>query len=234
MIEEDHIKMTIQWLMCPIDVVIRNDEEVRLFLLSRRGPYDIYVPHSKRSRLVQRGSAPLYSRRLIPLPSLYDGTIRIHSLLSYRHPLPAIAYDMSLSPRTAKLSLSADQNELPDWKDYPAMDPLEITSLTIRLAGVLRPIVVFPRTLDAEYVKIGDVLEAVYSKVELESMDDASAMGFYSGCEDNSVLRRAIYARLEGRCIWGGLYPDAQEPDVWILRTEISNTIDWSVRFPYI
>lgn len=132
---------------------------------------------------------------------------------------------MTLCPSTAKLSLSSHQNEFLHWEDYPAIDPHEITSLTIRLDGVIRPIVVFPRTLDALYINIGDILKAVHLKVKSECMTNGSGMGLYSGFEDKKALRHAIYRLLDGKCIWGGLYPDTQEPDMWILRTKISNKI---------
>lgn len=165
----------------------------------------------------------------VPLPPLSQCHVTINRLLG-RGRTERIKYDVRMHPSTAKklLGLRSDRQ----WQAEAATNPsLLLGPLTIRLALVERPIVVFPANVDRGIVTIYDVLLAVHYAVctsvadnhrrrqqrqdaELSPVED-SAHRFIRG----ETCRCTSGMGLEGCYKWIGLTPSPTERDVWILLT---------------
>ena len=137
-----------------------------------------------------------------------------------------IEYDVRMHPSTAKKLHDFGSNQ---WQAEAAAST-SLASLTIRLALVERPIVVFPANVDCGIVTIYDVLLAVHYAVCTSVIDDhrrqhrqdvdvlpvdnaALRFGRNRTCRNNPGMK------LKGCYKWVGLIPSPTERDVWILLT---------------
>ena len=162
----------------------------------------------------------------VPLPPLSQFHVAINRLLE-RGTTERIDYDVRMHPSTAKkLHGFGNDNQ---WQAEAATNP-NLGSLTIRLALVERPIVIFPANVDRGIVTIYDVLLAVHYAVCTSVTDDHRRRQRQDAellPVDNSALRfgrnracrRTSGMELEGCYKWVGLTPSPTERDVWILLT---------------
>jgi hypothetical protein len=161
----------------------------------------------------------------IPLPPLSPNIpIQIHTLISYRPSLVLMYWNMSLPPSTARLATNVGFDER--WFRDAAAVPL-VSSITVRIRGVSRPIVVFP--VDAACpIRIIDILRAVYNAVRAEVLEnetgisDVPAYGAHEPCSrevsfGDSIAADAIQRHFNNRVWWWGLSLSINEADVWVL-----------------
>jgi hypothetical protein len=162
----------------------------------------------------------------VPLPPLSQFHVAINRLLE-RDTTERIDYDVRMHPSTAKKLHGFGSDS--QWQTEAATNQSP-GSLTIRLALIERPIVIFPENVDGGIVTIYDVLHAVHYAVytsvivdhrrrhrqdaELWHVDNSA---FRSG--RNRTCRRTSGMKLEGCYKWVGLTPSPTERDVWILLT---------------
>ena len=163
----------------------------------------------------------------VPLPPLSQFHVAINPLLE-RGTTERIDYDVRMHPSTAiKLHGFGNDNQ---WQAEAAANP-SLGSLTIRLALVERPIVIFPANVDHWIITIYDVLLAVHYAVYTSVTDDQHRRHRQDDellPVDNSALRlgrnrtcrRTSGMELEGCYKWVGLTPSPTERDVWILLTK--------------
>lgn len=162
----------------------------------------------------------------VPLPPLSQFHVAINQLLE-RGTTERIDYDVRMHPSTAKKLHGFGSDS--QWQAETAANP-NLGSLTIRLALVERPIVVFPANVDRGIVTIYDVLLAVHYAVCTSVIDDHRRRHRQNAKlrpVDNSALRsggnrtcrRTSGMELEGCYKWVGLTPSPTERDVWILLT---------------
>lgn len=174
----------------------------------------------------QIGPPPLPRAVAIPLPLLSPNVpIRIHDLITYRHPIAPIYWNISLPPSTAHLA-SAVYGVGGPWYHDVAVVPA-VSSIAIRIRGVARPVVVFP--IEAGFpIRIVDILRAVYSTIRAEALEDgagasdAPVHGVYGAGPrdisfDDSVAADAIRRYFRNRIWWNGVSQSMDEVDVWIL-----------------
>jgi hypothetical protein len=159
----------------------------------------------------------------VPLPPLSQFHVAINPLLE-RGTTEHINYDVRMHPSTAKKlhGFSSDSQ----WQEGGAANP-SLGSLTIRLALVERPIVVFPANVDHGIITIYDVLLAVHYAVYTGVIGDHRRRhtelwpivnsALRSG--GNRTCRHTSGIELEGSYKWVGLTPSPTERDVWILLT---------------
>jgi len=160
---------------------------------------------------------------LLPLSPFY---VAINWLLE-RGTTEHIDYDVRMHPSTAKKLNGFSRNS--QWQAKAATNP-SIGSLTIHLALVERPIVIFPENVDRGIVTIYDVLIAVHYAVCTSITEDncrwhrqdeelwpVNTSALCSG--KNRMCRRTSGMELEGCYKWVGLTPSLTERDVWILLT---------------
>ncbi|CAA7269857.1 unnamed protein product [Cyclocybe aegerita] len=141
----------------------------------------------------------LERKRNIPLPPLSFDPISLNPLLQYRSGPALMAYHLTEPSSTAVLSRAVKNNpSMTFWKHQAAMTPTNLCSLTIRMEGIDRPIVVRPSGIKGGVVTVGDILEAVHLAVTLGG--NRSPKG-------------------ESCWWWAGLAPCPDERDVWILYT---------------
>ena len=162
----------------------------------------------------------------VPLPPLSPFHVVINRLLK-SGTAERIDYDVRMHPSTAKKLHDFGSNN--QWQ-AEAVASTSPASLTIRLALVERPIVVFPANVDRGIVTIYDVLLAVHyavctsvtndhhrrhrQDVDLLPVDNA-ALRFGR----NRTCRNSSGMELKGCYKWVGLIPSPTERDVWILLT---------------
>jgi len=162
----------------------------------------------------------------VPLPPLSQFHVAINPLLR-RGSTERIDYDVRMHPSTAKKLHGFGSDS--QWQAEAAAN-LGLASLTIRLALVERPIVIFPTNVGRGIVTINDVLLAVHYTVctsvtedncrrhkqdaELWLVDNSAVRS-----DENRTCRRTSGIELEGRYKWVGLTPSPTERDVWILLT---------------
>ena len=182
---------------------------------------------------------PLLPTKTIPLPALADIPISVNPVLSYTPSKIMLEYDLSLPPSTANLPLITKTHVgHRDWRRQPAMDPSTVGSMTIRVPGLQRLVVVFPATLNSAFVTVNDVLIAVHRAVQASDIELHSGLGLEYGqrsipgsspiilppwpaCEYTTMANQE---RGIGDHWWAGLYPCQEERDVWVLRTRrVSN-----------
>ena len=177
---------------------------------------------------------PLLPIKTIPLPALADIPISVNPVLSYTPSKIVLEYNLSMPPSTARVP----HNSHREWVRQPAMDPSTVGSMTIKVPGLERLVVVFPSTLDSAVVTVDDVLIAVHRAVQASGTELYVGFGTKSGQRTilgscpTSLAPRVAYEhttiatreRGGGDHWWSGLYPCQKERDVWILRTrKISN-----------
>jgi hypothetical protein len=162
----------------------------------------------------------------VPLPPLSQIHVAINWLLE-RGTTERIDYDVRMCPSTAKKLHGFNTNS--QWQSETAANP-NLGSLTIRLALVEQPIVVFPVNVDRGIVTIYDVLHAVHYAVCTSIIDDHDRRHRQDAdlwpVDDsaprsgrNRTCRRTSGMELEGCYKWVGLTPSPTERDVWILLT---------------
>ena len=182
---------------------------------------------------------PLLPVRPVPLPALADIPISVNPVLLCTPSKIALEYNLSLPPSTARLLLSTKVYiGRRDWRRQPAMDPSTVGSMTIKVPGLERLVVVFPSTLESAVVTVGDVLIALHHAVQASGIELHVGFGekygqrTILGSSPMSLAPRLAYEhttiatpeRGGGDPWWAGLYPCQKERDVWILRTrKISN-----------
>ena len=179
----------------------------------------------------------------IPLPPLASEPILVHPLLAY-HVSPPIRYNLEMPPSSASLALAlAERVSRQYWGNQPAMSPATVGSITIRVAGVERPIVVFPNRLDEGVVTVDDVLCRVHEAFHASSVGDggwdfSTASSADRWCSRDGHCGASAHARrrsgsqttstfsrdLRSNIWWGGLAPSTAEGDVWILHINVTST----------
>jgi hypothetical protein len=181
----------------------------------------------------------LLPTKTIPLPALADIPISVNPVLSYTPSKIVLEYELSLPPSTARLPPTTKTHVGRwDWRRQPAMDPSTVGSMTIRVPGLERLVVVFPATLESTVVTVDDVLIAVHRAVQAMAMELHTGFGTKYGqrripgsspmiltpwptYEHTTVANQD---RSGGHNLWAGLYPCQKERDVWVLRTRrVSN-----------
>ena len=159
-----------------------------------------------------------------PLPPLSPYGTSINPLLE-RGTNPQIKYDIRSPPSFA----TSRRHHVDDdrWRYERASNP-NLGSLTIRMALVSKPIVVFPSRIDEGVVTVHDVLLAVHSALRASALDDQhrrrrrrqaelwrqGAPRSYHPSEDYDAIDVAV-----GCYGWAGLTQSPTEGDVWILMT---------------
>ena len=182
---------------------------------------------------------PLLPIQTIPLPALADIPISVNPVLSYTPSKIVLEYNLDLPPSTARLLPSTKVHiGRREWRQQPAMDPSTVGSMTIKVPGLERLVVVFPSTLYSAVVTVDDVLIAVHHAVQASGIGPRVGFGTkygqrtILGSSPMSLAPRVAYEhstiatreRGGGDHWWAGLYPCQKERDVWILRTRrISN-----------
>ena len=158
----------------------------------------------------------------VPLPPLSRFHVVINQLLK-SGTAERIEYDVRMHPSAAKKLHDFGSNQ---WQAEAAAST-SLASLTIRLALVERPIVVFPANGDRGIVTIYDVLLAVHYAVCTSVIDDHRRQHRQDVDllpVDNADLRfgrnrNSSGMKLKGCYKWVGLIPSPTERDVWILLT---------------
>ena len=182
---------------------------------------------------------PLLPTKTVPLPALADISISVNPVLSYTPSKIVLEYELSLPPSTARLlPITKIHVGHWDWRRQPAMNPSTVGSMTIRVPGWERPVVVFPTTLDTAVVTVDDVLIAVHRAVQASAMELHGGFGTKYGqrsipgsspmilasCPAYEPSTMVNQDRGGGGYLWAGLYPCQKERDVWVLRTRrVSN-----------
>ncbi|KAF8899486.1 hypothetical protein CPB84DRAFT_1962749 [Gymnopilus junonius] len=167
--------------------------------------------------------------RTISLPPLSNKPIAINPLLHHSPRGPHILYNVLSLPFSAILAAGVKQdNHLYNWLTHPAMYPIDVGSITLRLRGLDRPIVVFPSILpDIQVVTIYDVLLAVHSIFRGAERNQHEESHWEQGGnsahilfnrKDTTVYRLGAKERPIPEGIeWRGLCASLAEPDVWDL-----------------
>ena len=164
----------------------------------------------------------LHRHSCIPLPPLSRYGTSINPILE-RGTTPPIKYDIRSPPSFA----TSRRHHVDDdrWRYERASNP-NLGSLTIRMALVSKPIVVFPSRIDDGMVTVQDVLLAVHSGLRASALDDQhrrhrraelwrqSAPRSYHFPENYETIDVAV-----GCYGWAGLTQSPTEGDVWILMT---------------
>jgi hypothetical protein len=134
-------------------------------------------------------------------------------------------WNMSLPPSTARLAVALGGISVSRWSREVAVEPRTLPSMTVRIAGVERPVVVFPAEMGYP-IRIVDVLWAVYGALRLAATEAggglaAGAIGVGSGggpvAVDDAAAADAIRRYFRRDVWWGGLYESLGERDVWVL-----------------
>jgi len=179
-------------------------------------------------RRTNHSSPPLLLQpKTIPLPALAGIPISVHSVLSYTPSKVVLEYDLSMPPSTARLpSISNAHISCWDRRRQPAMNPSTVGSMTIRVPGLERVVVVFPATLDSRVVTVGDVLDAVHHAVQTSAIEHreraAQRQNNWRGSGQGDMARwvaeeyvaKAVQKHGGGSHWWAGLYPCQKERDV--------------------
>ena len=166
----------------------------------------------------------LHPQSCIPLPPLSSYGTFINPLLE-RGTNPLIIYDIRTPPSfaTSRRHLVEDDR----WRYERASNP-DLGSLTIRMALVSKPIVVFPACIDDGVVTVQDVLLAVHYAFRSNTLDDQHHQGQHQERErwQNGALKSyrphkdyTAFDVASGCFRWAGLTQSQTESDVWILMT---------------
>ncbi|KAF9474407.1 hypothetical protein BDN70DRAFT_319545 [Pholiota conissans] len=175
----------------------------------------------------------------IPLPPLSPTIpVQTHPLITYRlhhsNVNSPILWNISLPPSTARLAAALHSAPSWPWWREVAVRPNGLPSMTIRVQGVQRPIVVFPGEVGHQ-ISILDVMNAVYNAVRTNVVVASDAgesstthLIFEPGPDDgnqevgsiNAVPSDAIHRQFRGRVWWAGLRASTDEVDVWILQLQ--------------
>ncbi|KAF9472305.1 hypothetical protein BDN70DRAFT_887164 [Pholiota conissans] len=152
---------------------------------------------------------------------------------------------MTCPPSAARLatSFNAYDTTTSHWSHENALEPATMPSLTIRIASIERPIVVFPSEMDRS-VHIADVLDAVYVALRFEALEDQrrSRSGRFSATIANvgwigagtsigdpsaegSEIAYAIRRFYNGDVWWNGMHESVEERDVWILELRVARGV---------
>ncbi|KIJ94317.1 hypothetical protein K443DRAFT_363605 [Laccaria amethystina LaAM-08-1] len=182
-------------------------------------------PTYTESRPSLLGNPPcLHPNSCIPLPPLSRYGTSINPLLE-RGTTPPIKYDIRLPPSFATCRRHPVDDDR--WRYERASNP-NLGSLTIRMALVSKPIVVFPSRIDDGVVTLQDVLLAVHYALRARALDDQHHRRrrreaelwrqgnprSYRPPEDYQAINVAV-----GCYGWAGLSQSPTEGDVWILMT---------------
>ncbi|KAF9473013.1 hypothetical protein BDN70DRAFT_886276 [Pholiota conissans] len=178
---------------------------------------------------------PLARRATIDLPSLSVNPILIHKFLSRQRSSTGfdapIHWNMALPPSTARLAAAlapADANANGTrWSRVVAVSPQSAPSVTVRIEGIERPVVVFPATIGYP-IRIEDMLETIHSVLRYEAFEALGVHGLLPGDVDSSsgmgnvafdeaATANAIQRKFPRGAWWGGLYESADEREVWVL-----------------
>ena len=205
-----------------------SDNPNRWNVLSNR--YHVSVAPMSNPATSLQSAPPLIHEKspysCVPLPPLSRFHVAINWLLN-GGTTERIDYDVCMHPSTAKKLHGWGGDS--QWQTEAAANP-SLGSLTIRLALVERPIVIFPANADHGIVTIYDVLLAVHCALYTSVTDDHcrrhgqdaellpvdnSALHFGR----NKTCRYTGGMELEGCYKWVGLTPSPIERDVWILLT---------------
>ena len=199
------------------------------FGVSVGSPATSYTPLISPTHTTSRPSSlgtplSLYPHSCIPLPPLSPYGTSINPLLE-RGTNPPIKYDIRSPPSFAR----SRRHHVDDdrWRYERASNP-NLGSLTIRIALICKPIVVFPSRIDEGVVTVHDVLLAVHSALRASALDDQhrrrrrrqaelwrqGAPRSYYPLEDYKTIDVAV-----GCYGWAGLTQSPTESDVWILMT---------------
>ncbi|KAF9473703.1 hypothetical protein BDN70DRAFT_937231 [Pholiota conissans] len=193
-----------------------------------------YTPHAYLG-----GPPPLPPVAPIPLPPLSPTTpIQTHPLITYRlHHAKVnspILWNISLPPSTARLAAALNSAPSWPWWQEVAVWPNGLPSMTIRVQGVQRPIVVFPCEIGHQ-ISILDVMNAVSNAVRTSVVVASNAgesstthLIFRPGPDDvnqefdsvNAVPSDTSHRHFRGQVWWAGLRASTDEVDVWILQLQ--------------
>ncbi|KAF9472592.1 hypothetical protein BDN70DRAFT_925623 [Pholiota conissans] len=191
---------------------------------------DLFINDNVSRHRTPLASVPPALPRIIPvpLPRLSPhNLISTHTLLTHRLSLSPIHWNMSHPPTTAFL-LSTLRAHTTAWLFEEGITPT-VQSITIRIKGVPRPIVVFP-TQTGHPIKIIDILDSVYRGMceaamgqeavgpEIALLEPDRSLNLDS---ENAIDSNVIFQHYRGRVWWNGLSKCTVEDEVWILqRTE--------------
>ncbi|KAF9472302.1 hypothetical protein BDN70DRAFT_887158 [Pholiota conissans] len=152
---------------------------------------------------------------------------------------------MTWPPTAARLATSFDayNTTTSHWSHENALEPATIPSLTIRIAEIERPIVVFPSEMDRS-VRIADILDAVYVALRFAALEDQRrnrSGGFsesvanvgWTGAGTNigdptaegAEIANAVRRFYNGDVWWGGMRESVEERDVWILELRVARGV---------
>ncbi|KAF9470332.1 hypothetical protein BDN70DRAFT_985432 [Pholiota conissans] len=173
----------------------------------------------------------------IPLPPLSPTIpVQIHPLITYRvhhsNVNSPICWNISLPPSTARLAAALDSAPSWPWWREVAVRPNSLPSMTIRVQGIQRPIVVFPDEI-GHPINILDVMDAIYNvictSVVASNSGDSSTTHLIFGPPNygnqavdriNAVPSDEIHRQFRGQVWWAGLRASTDEVDVWILQLQ--------------
>ena len=173
---------------------------------------------------------PVQRQGFMPLPELSVAPVYLHPMLHYSIS-PAVAYDLSLPPSSASAPVARHHVAYRDWRKHLATKPADIGSMTIRIAGVARPVVVLPARRNAAGITIDDVLSVVHWVLRTAAIEQASphrqetGFGLWGERRECAIRHteeqvvQMIKSLLQGKSWWAGLYQSDAERDVWILET---------------
>lgn len=166
----------------------------------------------------------------IPLPPLSPNVlVQTHTLITYRPHISLICWTLSLPPSTARLAMTTIGSVNRQWFYDAAILPTTFPSITIRIRGIERPLVVFPFEV-GNPIRIIDILYAVYSAAQTTAIEHRVASGDVPGYYGLSVqiprdlavadaaAADAIGRYFRNRVWWNGLLPSVGEADVWVLQ----------------
>ncbi|KAF9474423.1 hypothetical protein BDN70DRAFT_960982 [Pholiota conissans] len=185
------------------------------------------------------GPPPLPPVIPIPLPPLSPTIpVQTHPLITYRlhhsNVNNPIWWNISLPPSNACLAAALHSAPSWPWWREVAVRPNGLPSMTIRVQGIQRPIVVFPGEIGHQ-ISILDAMNAVYNAVRTSVVVASNAgessttdLIFGPGPEEgdqevdsmNAVPSDAIQRQFRGRVWWAGLRASTDEVDVWILQLQ--------------
>ncbi|KAF9052137.1 hypothetical protein BJ165DRAFT_1452646 [Panaeolus papilionaceus] len=123
----------------------------------------------------------------VPLPQISAVPVTIHPLLR-SSTIPNILFDLNYPPNTIALGpylANVAPSDYQGWLNEPAAFPSDICSLTIRVVGVERPVVILAATnTSAGFITVWDVLYACHrawrqAKAESRSLEELSSTPSY-------------------------------------------------------
>ncbi|PPR00323.1 hypothetical protein CVT24_004610 [Panaeolus cyanescens] len=225
-----------------------TDPHAQHFAVQAFEPSGAAALGSRTSRTTQSKPSPVLIRS-IQLPPLYSSPIILHPLLQFS-PLSPIHYDLTRPTSTAVIHSSkrlsmAGLHYSGNWMNDPATFPSNICSITIRIPGIDRPIVIVsPTSSSTGEITVWDVLHAchrawrqaseeIYTRHSNASPSNnfAYAPGSHP-CPIHPPHHRVIHStanrinagwtangpsHLGHASLWTGLTPSEEEQDVWVM-----------------